>query len=70
MKLTLNLKNDKKKVAANESFQKSIESTVKVISEDKNLNIFFDQSAKKNNTDIFLPVIDETSEIKDIEKLV
>ena len=24
---------------------------------------------KKNNTDIFLPVIDETSEIKDIEKI-
>ena len=37
----------KKKVETYDSFQKSIESTIKVISEDKNLNIFFGQSAKK-----------------------
>ena len=59
----------KKKVAANDSFQKSIESTAKVTSEDKNLNVFFGESVKKNKTDIFLPVIDETSDLKDIEKI-
>ena len=59
----------KKKVETYDSFQKSIESTAKVISEDKNLNIFFGQSAKKSQTDIFLPIIAGPSELKEIKKI-
>ena len=49
----LNLNNDKK-LRHTIAF-KNLESTVKVISEDKNLNIFFGQRCKINN--IFLPII-------------
>ncbi len=59
----------KKKIGTNDSFQKSIESTVKVISEVKNLNIFFGKSVKKNITDIFIPITDEPSELKEIKKI-
>ena len=65
----LNLNNDKKKVETYDSFQKSIESTAKVISEDKNLNIFFGKSTKRNQTDIFLPIIAGSSELKEIKKI-
>ena len=40
----------KVKIIANDNFQKSIESTVKVLADDKNLNIRFGDSNDKNKT--------------------
>ena len=59
----------KKKVETNNNFQKSIESTAKVISEKKNLSIFFGEPNNKNKSDIVLPILKESSELNNIKKI-
>ena len=56
-----------KKVRNNEYFKKSIESTVKAISEKKNLNIFFGEIDKTKKKDIVLPSINNLAEAKKIK---
>ncbi len=56
-----------KKIRNNEYFKKSIESTVKAISEKKNLNIFFGETDKTKNKDIVLPPIASSAETKKIK---
>ena len=51
-----------KKSQENELFQKSIKSTVKAISEKKNLNIFFGDLDKTKKQDILLPSFNDASE--------
>ena len=51
-----------KKFRTNENFKKSIESTVKAIAEQKNLNVFFGETDKTKNHDILLPTITDTTE--------
>ena len=63
------LKNDKKKIRTGDEFQKSIESTVKAISEEKNLNVYFGDTKNNNKSDIILPVINRSSELSDIKKI-
>ena len=46
----------KRNIKNNDDFQKSIESTVKVIAERKNLKIFFGEENNKGKKDIILPV--------------
>ena len=56
-----------KKSRTNEHFKKSIESTVKAIAEQKNLNVFFGETDKTKNQDILLPSItdpNETTKVK------
>ena len=64
------LKNEKKKkIRTGDAFQKSIESTVKAISEEKNLNIYFGDTKNNNKSDIILPVVNSSSELSDIKKI-
>lgn len=59
----------KVKIIANDNFQKSIESTVKVLADNKNLNILFGDSNNKNKTDIILPILKTSSQISDVKKI-
>tara|TARA_B100001989_G_scaffold50936_1_gene33029 strand:+ start:4691 stop:6463 length:1773 start_codon:yes stop_codon:yes gene_type:complete len=59
----------KKKIQTNNNFQKSIESTAKVISEKKNLSIFFGDPNNKNKSDIILPILTESSESSNVKKI-
>ena len=59
----------KKRIRTGDEFQKSIESTVKAISEKKNLNIYFGDTKNNNKSDIILPVINRSSELSDIKKI-
>ncbi len=59
----------KKRIRTGDEFQKSIESTVKAISEEKNLNIYFGDTKNNNKSDIILPVINRSSELSDIKKI-
>ncbi len=59
----------KKKIRTGDEFQKSIESTVKAISEEKNLNIYFGDTKNNNTSDIILPVVKSSSELSDIKKI-
>ena len=59
----------KKKIRTGDKFQKSIESTVKAISEEKNLNIYFGDTKNNNKSDIILPIVNSSSELSDIKKI-
>ncbi len=59
----------KKKIRINNNFQKSIESTAKVISEKKDLSVFFGESNNKNKSDIILPILKESAAFSDIKKV-
>ena len=50
-----------KKSQENDYFKKSIESTIKAISENKNLNIFFGDIDKTKKQDILLPSLNDFS---------
>ena len=58
-----------KKDRTNDYFKKSIESTVKAISEKKNLNIFFGETDKTKSQDIILPSIKDPSEVIKVKKI-
>ena len=58
-----------KKSQENEQFQKSIKSTVKAISEKKNLNIFFGDLDKTKKQDILLPYFNDASEKNKIMRI-
>ena len=59
----------KKKVKVGSNFRKSIESTIKVIAEEKNINIHFGDSKSKNTSDIVLPTIHEYSDFSNLKKI-
>ena len=54
--------NTYKKSQENQNFKKSIKSTIKAISEQKNLNIFFGDLDETKKQDILLPSFNDTSE--------
>ena len=58
-----------KKSQENQQFQKSIKSTVKAISEKKNLNIFFGDLDKTKKQDILLPSFNDASEKNKIMRI-
>ncbi|MDC3024197.1 cobalamin biosynthesis protein CobT [Alphaproteobacteria bacterium] len=59
----------KKSIKTKDNFQKSIESTVKVVAEKKNLQIFFGEESNKSKKDIILPIINTPSSSVDIKKI-
>ena len=56
-----------KKVRDTESFKKSIESTIKAISENKDLSISFGDIDKTKSQDVLLPSLSETIENKKVK---
>ena len=59
----------KNKIEYKSNFEKSIESTAKVISEEKNLNILFGEASNKNKQDIILQNIKDPSNFSQIKKI-